>query len=126
MIIIETTHHFTFSSESELPHFSCTGVCKKAWWPNDTIPAIQKTQGCPACGGQLQSALEGLHYTVSKKASRPLNINDFRTTLPMDKNDQAQVEKLLSSRVTITNLSVVKPEFEAKAKSSWAKPDTVK
>ena len=120
MIIVDTPHHITFSSAHERPVFACSGACQKVWWLIELATA--KQSHCPQCGGQLITAEEHTHYTVVNQAQRDLTLDDFRQTFPMDNNDQRTVEGLLKGGAKINNLSMVKPQFEEKAKAHWVTP----
>lgn len=122
MQVIETKYHFTFTDYSGLPIYCCADKCKKAWWQNDIKTTSHE---CPQCGSQLKSAVENADFKVIQTANRPLKVSDMRKFGGMSNADKKRLQHLIQRGVQITNLGLVKPEFEEKAKKEWSKAGSI-
>lgn len=117
MIIIDTAFHITFAEYGERPILACIGKCKKAWWLEDFENRDKKL--CPMCGSDVHPAIEDVHYKILSKANRNLKYSDFKKIVVMPNHEKIKIKELLKSGVNVTNLSLVKPAFEEKARKKW-------
>tara|TARA_R110002049_G_C9168792_1_gene561674 strand:- start:3649 stop:4041 length:393 start_codon:yes stop_codon:yes gene_type:complete len=116
MIIIDTAHHITFSSFSEIPVLACVGKCKKIFWKDD----IQKeTEKCPQCDCEITDAVQDVHFNILSKADRNLKLSDFKQHVPLTHTDKQQLKSYFSIDAIIQHMSIVKSEFEQFAVSEW-------
>lgn len=117
MMIIDTPFHITFVEYSGEPILACVGNCKKAWWSEDFEKRDQSV--CPMCGSKVQPAFNNVHYKILNKANRELKFSDFKKVVAMSHKEKLKIKHFLQSGIKISNLSLVKPTFEEKARKEW-------
>ena len=117
MIIVDSPFHVTFSSFSEPPTFACNNKCKKIFWGYDLDNRSKEI--CPQCGGEICSAVEGVHFTVLSRSNRDLKFSDFKKYADIDNDEKKHIQKFIDSGVNITHLSTVKEKFQERALKEW-------
>lgn len=115
MITIDTAHHITYSSTTDLPYKACTGKCRKAWWKFDF--ESRGSKHCPQCGGKLRQATEGKHFKVTAK--RPGKLLESDLAEYQTEDGKPIVDARAFQLINVRHVSLVKPEFAAKAKAEW-------
>lgn len=111
MIIVETPFHITFSTKNSLPIKYCTGSCSKVF--------LDDKSACDVCGGTTETAFEDTHYKILSRSIRDLIIADFKITHLLSESELNDISSAIDMGAKIDHLSVVKPEFESKAKAEW-------
>lgn len=118
MVIVDSPFHLTFSSCHYLPCRACLGKCKKVWWDFDFTDRPDNGI-CHQCSGQLDDAVEGVHFKTVQIAKRPFRPKDFKGFKEISKSEQDELAKLLGMRAEISHMSKVKAAFVDKAKREW-------
>ena len=117
MLVIESAHQITFCDENDLPTLACVDKCRKVWW--ESCLENKPKDACPLCASRLVSAHKDVHFNVLANANRGLRFSDFKKIKQMNRRDKVAIKELMERKVRISNLSLVKPAFEAKAKAEW-------
>lgn len=112
MIAVETKHHITLSSTSELPFKYCAGSCLKAWWKFDLENKGSKY--CPQCGGKLKHTNGVNGFSVIHQEDGNLQAKHIEEYL-----GDSSAAPYIKDGAIINHLSGVKPEYEEKAKKEW-------
>ncbi|WP_286241224.1 hypothetical protein [Neptuniibacter halophilus] len=116
MIAIDTEHHITYSSTTDLPYKTCSGKCRKAWWKFDF--EARSSKHCPQCGGKLRPVAEGKHFRVIE--TRPGKLQESDLSQYQNEEGNSLFDSQMFPFINLQHVSIVKPEFAAKAKQQWA------